>query len=113
MTFSPLLESLQWASVDARVSERDMAMLHRLLNRLHVPQSLRDAIEYRSDVSMRETRAAAAGQLQLPRVHTELARRFFGYRAVSLWNEAPADVRDTRSAARFRKRVEAWLMGLG
>ena len=110
---SPLLESLQWASVDARVSERDMAMLHRLLNRLHVPQSLRDAIEYRSDVSVRETRAAAAGQLQLPRVHTELARRFFGYRAVSLWNEAPADVRDTRSAARFRKRVEAWLMGLG
>ena len=108
---SPLLEELQWASVDTRVSERDMAMLHRLLNRLHVPQSLRDAVEYRRDVSVRGTRAAAAGQLQLPRVHTELARRSFRYRAVSLWNEAPADVRASRSSAVFRRRVEAWLTG--
>ena len=106
---SPLREELQWSSVDTHVSERDMVMLHRLLNRLHVPQSLRDAIEYRRDVSVRGTRAAAAGQLQLPRVLTELARRFFGYRATSLWNVAPVDVTECSGSAVFKRRVKAWL----
>ena len=107
---TPLFEELEWASVDVRVSERDIAMVHRLLNRLYVPQCLRDSISYRGDVSVRETRAAVAGHLQLPRVRTEMARRFFGFRAPSLWNEAPADVKEAKSSALCRRRAAAWLM---
>ena len=85
-------------------------MVHRLLNRLYVPQCLRDSISYRGDVSVRETRAAVAGHLQLPRVRTEMARRFFGFRAPSLWNEAPADVKEAKSSALCRRRAAVWLM---
>ena len=84
---SPLLEELQCASVDRRVCERDIAIVHQLL---YAPQRLRNRISYWADVSARDTRAAATGQLQLPRVRTELAQRFFAFRALSLWNEAPA-----------------------
>ena len=91
---SPLLEELQWASVDRRVCERDIAMVHQLL---YAPQCLRHCISYRADVSARDIRATATGQLQLPRVRTELAIRFFAFRALSLWNEAPANVREAKT----------------
>ena len=44
---SALLEELQWASVDRRVCERDIAMVHQLLNSLYAPQCLRNCISYR------------------------------------------------------------------
>ena len=106
---SPLFEELQWASVDMRVCESDIAMMHSLLNRLYAPQCLRGSISHRSDVSVRDPRAAVAGQLQLPRVRTELAKRFFGSRAVSPWNEAPADVKEAKRSAGCRRNTEAWL----
>ena len=49
---------------------------------------LREGILRRSDVSVRRTRATESGQLQLPKVRTELARRSFFYRAISAWNNA-------------------------
>ena len=106
---SPLLEELQWASVDMRVCERDIAMIHQLLNSLNAPQCLRNHISYRADVSARDTRAAATGQLQLPRVRTELAKRFFAFRALSLWNEAPAKVREAKNSTVARQTAEGWL----
>ena len=106
---SPLLEELQWASVDRRVCKRDIAMVHQLLNSLYSPQCLRNCISYRADVSARDTRAAATGQLQLPRVRTEVAKRFFAFRALSLWNEAPANVMEAKNSTAARQKAEGWL----
>lgn len=110
---SPLLDELQWASVDMRVGERDIALLNQLFNHPHAPQCMRNSLSYRSEVSARDTRAAAAGQLQLPRVRTELAKRSFGYRAVSLWNEAPAQVREAKNFAQCRREAGTWLRTRG
>ena len=107
---SPLLEELQWESVDRRVCERDIAMVHELLNNLYAPQCLRNCISYRADVSARDTRAAATWQLQLPRVRTELAKRFFGFIALSLRNEAPANVREAKNSTAARQKAEGWLI---
>ena len=63
------------------------------------PASLCERVMYRDTVSVRETRATYAGQLQLPRVRIEQARKFFHFRAVTQWNNAPAVVRETRTAA--------------
>ena len=83
---TPHLKDLQWHTVERLVEERDVAMLHRILFSSHAPNSLRDQITYRADVSERETRASVAGSLQLPRVRTEHSRRSFPYRAVLTWN---------------------------
>ena len=106
---TPLLEELQWSGIDARICERDITMLHRLFNHMHAPQCLRGAISHRSDVSVRDTRATAAGLLQLPRVRTELARRHFWHRALSLWNTVPACVRETKSSVVSKRETGAWL----
>ena len=80
---TPHLTELEWPRVDRLVTERDPVMMHRLLNSVHAPACLRNLLQYRECVSVRETRGSLAGQLQLPRVRTELARRSFGFRAVT------------------------------
>ena len=83
---TPLLDILEWPSVEKLICERDLAMLRRILTHQHAPRRLCDSFTRRDEVSNRDTRGARAGQLQLPRVHTELARRFYSFRAVSSWN---------------------------
>ena len=60
-------------------------------------------------MSARDTRAAATEQLQLPRVRTELAKHFFAFKALSMWNEASANVRETKNSTEARQKAEGWL----
>ena len=84
-------------------------MVHRLLKSIHAPTCLRDQLQYREHVSVRETRGSVAGLLELPRVRTEFARRSFIFRAAARWNAAPSDVRDSGSLGGFRTRMRKWL----
>ena len=52
------------------------------------PCHLRNSLIHRREISNRDTRSTSAGLLQLPRVHTELARRYFTYRATEQWNKS-------------------------
>ena len=107
---SPLLADLKWPSLDSMIAERDVAQVHYLLYNSQAPTSLTTCIRHRADVSDRETRASVAGHLQLPRVRTEHARRFFFCRAPTQWNCAPVEVREARSAAACRRKARDWLM---
>ena len=86
-------------------------MVHWLITDQHAPVSLRERMVFRKDVSVRDTRATEAGQLQLPRVRTEHARHFFYYRAASLWNTAPATVKETSTSTLCRKYARKWRLG--
>ena len=86
---TPVLSELGWKSADQMLQESDIAAIRRLLSPSCQAQALTDQLLHRSEVSVRQTRAVANGQLQLPRVRTEFARRSFIYRAVSTWNAAP------------------------
>ena len=105
---SAFLRELKWPRVDDLIAERDLGMVHWLLTNQHAPVSLREHIVFRGEVSSRSTRAADAGQLQMPRVRTEHARRFFYFRAVSVWNAAPATVREANTPALCRKHARKW-----
>ena len=85
---TPALAELGWPSVDGLIAESDVAAMRRILHAPHAPELLRSKVMYRSDVSCRQSRATADGQLQIPRTRTELARRSFLSRAVRTWNEA-------------------------
>ena len=100
---SAILQEMRWPSVDNLVSERDLALMHCILFNDQAPASLRERAVYRGTVSARETRATDAGQLHLPRVRTEHARKFFHFRAATQWNSAPSEIREAVTAARCRK----------
>ena len=106
---TPLLVELEWPQIDMLVAESDCSNVHYLLNNMHAPQCLSERLVNRSSVSSRHTRATENMQLELPRVRTEHARKFFGYRACSLWNSLPGDVRDSRTSAVCRKRCRKFL----
>ena len=101
---TPLLEELEWPQIDRLVEESDCGNVHYLINNTHAPKCLSARFEHRSDVSIRKTRATESKQLELPRVRTEHARKFFNYRACALWNTLPADVRGSRTSSMCRKR---------
>ena len=103
------MSELNWPPVEHLIAERDMAMMHWVLTNPHASVSLREQIVSRQAVSARSTRGTAAGHLQLPRVRTEHARRFFMYRATSLWNDAPDTVRKAKTSLACRKQTRKWL----
>ena len=77
---TPVLRELGWGRVDDRLIEHDMSVMRHLMTASNSSEILRDQIVTRSAVSARRTRATDGGQLQLPRVKTELARRGYLYR---------------------------------
>ena len=83
---TPALAELGWLKVDDLIAESDIAAMRRILCAPTPPELLRSRIEYRSDVSVRQSRATVSEQLQLPRVRTELAKRSFLSRATRAWN---------------------------
>ena len=85
---SPLLALLDWPSVDNLIIKRDSLFIKRLLCQPYAPQILRDSFVHRREVSGRDTRSTSANLLELPRVRTELAKRFFSHRATAQWNAA-------------------------
>ena len=87
---TPVLRELGWGTVNEMLRERDIAVMSRLLSPECEAQVLTEQLIYRGDVSARQTRAVVNGQLQLPRVKTEFARRSFMYRAISTWNSESA-----------------------
>ena len=105
---TPLLRELKWPNIEDLVAERDLGMVHWLITNQHAPVSLRERMVLREEVSARDTRATKAGKLQLPRVRTELVRRYFHFRAVPIWNAAPATVKETNNSALCRKSARKW-----
>ena len=83
---TPVLRELGWSTIDELIHERDIAAMSRLLSPSCEAHALTEQLLLRGDVSERQTRAVVSGQLQLPRVRTEFARRSFMYRAISAWN---------------------------
>ena len=105
---TPLLNQLEWQSVDSLILERDILTIHKLLYRPELsPVNIKRLLAYRSEVSLHRTRAVETGLLELPRVRSERARRFFTYRAPFAWNRAPAEVRERVTVRTCRARLRA------
>ena len=60
--------------------------MRHLISSANASEILRERVIRRSDVSCRDTRATVGGQLQLPRVRTEFARKCYLFRAAAAWN---------------------------
>ena len=85
---TPVLQDLGWGRVDDILMEHDLSIVRRLLTDSDAAEILCSQLVYRSTQSSRSTRATDSGQLQLPRVRTEFARRSFLCRAAKVWNSS-------------------------
>ena len=83
---TPLFAELNWQKLEKLILEKDIVTIYKIINEETYSENLKSLVESRAAVSARRTRAVEAGQLQLPQVRTECARRFFMYRAVASWN---------------------------
>ena len=97
---SAVLQELGWLSVEEQIRLRDTANIGRILAPNNPLPHLREHVISRSAVSARASRATAGGQLELPRVRTEFARRSFAFRAVQCWNQQPMKNRKVTEVTR-------------
>ena len=90
---TPALQALGWARFDDMLEKRDVTLINRLISP-DAPPALAHIVQRRSDITQRRTRGACGGQLEVPCIRTERARRCFPFRSVSAWNRTAA-ARDT------------------
>ena len=101
---TPLFEELGWQKLEKLILEKDVVTVQKILNDEVYSANLKALVESRAEVSARSTRAVEAGQLHLPKVRTERARRFFTYRAVANWNKA-SQASSGAPTVRLRRRA--------
>ena len=102
---SPALESLGWPRIEEIVRRRDCEKVFSALHECDRPPALRALFVRRSQVSARETRSTAAGDLQLAKCHLSATQRTFSYRAARAWNALPPTVTAAQSRGELMRAV--------
>ena len=92
---SGTLRSLGWLSADQLQRYYMVMALRRLIDSAE-PEALAALFVRNHEVHARNTRASA--QFHPPRIRNEFGRRRFAYRAATLYNALPADLRERRGS---------------
>ena len=98
---SSALHSLGWPQISDMVQQHDCQFVFKAVGDGVCPDSIRGLFVARSDVTERMTRAAAAGDLHLPRCRLTQTQRGFVYRATCAWNQLAPDIRHASSRRAF------------
>ena len=103
----PLLRSLHWLPVEARVRFKILLLVYKCLSGC-APDYLKDLIsEY---VPSRALRSASDGtKLCVPRTKKAYGDRAFRVAAPRLWNDLPVDLRGAPSLTFFKQRLKTHL----
>ena len=98
--------SQNWLNIGNLIRFDRSVMAYKILNKLS-PESLWEKFQYRSEFSKYKTRNCK--DLQIPRLHTEHAKKGFHFTALKAWNDIPPDIRDIKTIGRFKKELKAYL----
>ncbi|XP_053098009.1 uncharacterized protein LOC128321673 [Pangasianodon hypophthalmus] len=105
---TPLLRSLHWLPVAARIRFKTLMLAYKAKNR-PAPTYLKALITPRAPP--RSLRSSSTARLVPPslRVQGRHASRLFSVLAPRWWNELPLDVRTAESLAVFKRRLKTYL----
>ena len=107
---TPLLMSLHWLPVAARIKFKSLVLAYRAVNR-SAPTYLCDMVKPYTPT--RSLRSAAAGRLTMPSLKTPGSRssrsRLFSVLTPEWWNELPEEVRTAESLPIFRRKLKTHL----
>ena len=102
----PLLRSLHWLPVRARVQFKILTIVHKCLNKT-APVYLQSLLNYHH--INRQLRSSNQSLLHIPRVNTRLAERSFRVAGPKLWNTLPACLKNTTDENKFRRDLKTHL----
>ena len=105
---TPMLRTLHWLPVSARMSYKIATLCHKCLNN-KAPSYLSDLIQIH--VPSRSLRSGDQYLLRVPRKGgKKLAERSFAHLAPSVWNSLPQLLRHTTSESKFKTSLKTHLM---
>ena len=104
---TPLLQQLNWLSVNEMLQLRDSVMAFKCVNNL-APDYLCIKFIKRSSVHDRLTRNN--NKLQIPLYKTFSGQRTFAYRAVSLWNSLDEGLQSSTSVKAFKRSLKSSIL---
>ena len=107
---TPILKSLHWLPVSARIDFKILLLVHKALHG-QAPAYIADMlIRY---VPARTLRSSGTEQLVVPKVHTKRhGEAAFSYYAPHLWNTLPVELRMTASVNIFKKQLKTYLFSI-
>ena len=102
----PLLKSLHWLPVRARIQYKIITIVYKCLGK-SAPIYLQELI--RNQFKPRQLRSSNKLLLEVPRVNTKLGERSFRVAGPKLWNALPVGLREITSEQRFRRDLKTYL----
>jgi len=107
---TPVLAALHWLPVEARADYKVLLLTYKAVNGA-APSYLCDLVKPYAPV--RALRSQGTGLLCVPRVGKRtVGERAFAYRAPTLWNALPPEIRQAGSADVFKARLKTHLFKL-
>ncbi|CAB4041326.1 Hypothetical predicted protein [Paramuricea clavata] len=104
---SPLLQNLEWLTVDKLLYFRDAVMTFKCMNNL-APKYLCDMFEKRSCIHNRSTRNC--NSIQIPLFKTASGQRSFAFRGASIWNNLDTELKKCTSLKTFKSQLKEHLL---
>ena len=105
---TPMLRTLHWLPVSARISYKIAVLVHKCINK-KAPSYLSDLVQIY--VPSRSLRSSDKHLLKVPRKGgKKLAERSFSHIAPSVWNSLPLPLRTIPSESRFKVHLKTHLM---
>jgi len=107
---TPLLHSLHWLPVSARIKFKALTLVYKAVNNM-APSYLSSLFSYYVPSRLlRSSSDSLARRLVVPRTRTStFGDRAFGVAAPLLWNELPPDIRLSPSLSIFKKKLKTHL----
>ena len=103
----PLLHSLHWLPVEARIQFKVLLLVYKCINNT-APVYLRQLLNYKRS-STYSLRSADATLLEIPVVKTKIAERAFSFAGPKLWNALPSELRQVAIEESFRRQLKTHL----
>ena len=100
---TPILKQLRWMPVKDHLFYRDALLTFKCMNGM-APTNLSSRLIKRGTISGRSTRNA--NKLDIPRYKTSTGQRSFLYRAVTIWNNLPRDIKLSPSTNIFKRKLK-------
>src|SRR5664279_6506188 len=108
---SPLLQSLHWLHIDARISFK-IAVITYKVRSTNTPVYLSSILSENSLLSSMVLRSASRPLLSVRCMRTEHGRRAFHIAAPTVWNSLPTDIQLASSLNVFKKRLKMFLFAI-
>ena len=99
---TPILKQLRWMPVKDHLFYRDALLTFKCMNGM-APTNLCSRFIKRGTISGRSTRNANI--LDIPRYKTATGQRSFLYRAVTIWNNLPSDIKLSSTMNIFKRKL--------